>query len=115
MRNAAAFGITTEDQLPGCIGPVADYLVNAATPRRAEEPAKIRVPMTIKGKQYSVDFAAGSRLDEVAREFCVRNAADFGITLNEQVPNCAGPVADFLSAQTPKASPLQVLTVTLPV
>lgn len=111
IRNSNTLGITKEDQLPGCIGPVADYLVNAVAPRRAEQPAVIRVPMNIGGKQYSVDYAAGSGLDEVAREFCVRNAADFGITLNEQVPNCAKPVADFLSAQTPKAAPPAVLTV----
>jgi hypothetical protein len=111
IRNAASLGITTDDQLTGCIGPVADYLVNAVAPRRAEEPAVVRVPLTIGGNQYSIDYAAGSALDAVAREFCVRNAADFGITLEEQVPNCARPVAEFLSAQTPKATPPQVLSV----
>lgn len=113
VRNAAAFGITTEEELPGCVGPVADYLVNAVAPRRAEEPAVIRVPIEIGGQKYSVDYAAGSSIQQVAREFCVRNAADFGITLEEQVPNCAGPVAEFLNSQTPQAAPPSVLNVTL--
>lgn len=111
VRNAGALGITTEDQLPGCVGPVAEYLVNAVAPRRAEEPAVIRVPMSIGGRQYSVDYAAGAALDAVAAEFCIQNAADFGITLQEQVPNCARPVAEFLSSQSPKAAPPAVLKV----
>ena len=43
VRNAETFGITTEDQLPGCIGPVAEYLVRSVTPRKAEEPALVKV------------------------------------------------------------------------
>jgi hypothetical protein len=115
VRNAAAFGITTEDQVPGCVGPVADYLVNAVAPRRAEEPAAVRVPIEIAGRQYSIDYRAGSNLEEVAREFCVRNAVDFGITLNEQVPNCAGPVAQFLNSHMPgaAAAPPTVLNVSI--
>jgi hypothetical protein len=113
VRNAAAFDITTEDQLPGCVGPVADYLVNAVAPRRAEEPAVNRVPIEIGGQQYSIDYRAGAKLEEVAREFCVRNAAAFGITTEEQIPNCAGPVTQFLNSHMPgaAAAPPTVLNV----
>lgn len=70
------------------------------------------MPLDIAGKRYSVDYRAGSNIGDVAREFCVRNAADFGITTNEQIPNCAGPVAEFLTSQaTPKASPPTVVDV----
>ena len=111
VRNADAFGITTEDQVPGCAGPVADYLVKAVTPRRAEEPSIVRVPIDIEGRHYSVDYRAGSPLDQVALEFCVQNAADFGITKNEQLPNCAGPVAQFLNSHQGQTSPPAVLQV----
>ena len=105
VRNAAAFDITTEDQLPGCMGPVADYLVKAVTPSTADEPAVVRVPLEIGGRQYSVNYHAGSNLEVVARDFCVHNAADFGITNNEQIPNCAGPVTQFLNSHLPGATP----------
>lgn len=115
IRNAAAFGITTEDQVPGCVGPVAEYLVNALAPRTAEEPAVIRVPLDIGGKHYSVDYRAGSNLVEVAREFCVRNAVDFDITVNEQIPNCAGPVAQFLESHGAAPAPPTILNIPLTV
>jgi phage tail sheath gpL-like len=98
VQNAAAFDITTEEQMPGCVGPVADYLVKAVAP----EDGVIRVPIEIAGQQYTIDYRAGAKLEEVAREFCVRNAAAFGITTEEQMPNCVTPVTQFLNSHAEK-------------
>lgn len=96
VRNAAAFGITTNEQLPGCIRPVAEYLFNAANPQQQKEPEMLTVPLTIGDTNYKISFPAGSVANTVAQEFCVRNAATIGITTNEQLPGCVGPVADYL-------------------
>ena len=71
----------------------------------------LQVPLEIGGKHYEIQYAAGASLEQVGREFCIRHAADFGITLDEQVPNCARPVVGFLSSHIPKAALPTVLTV----
>lgn len=59
--------------------------------------------LTIGGTPYEISYPDNLPLDAVAQEFCIRNAAVFGITANEQLPNCIGPVADYLfNAANPK-------------
>lgn len=99
IRNAAVFGITRNEQLPNCISPVAEYLHNAANPKQQRSPQMLTVPITIGNTKYDITFPAGSAANAVAQEFCVRNAATIGITTNEQLPGCIGPVSDYLVNQ----------------
>jgi hypothetical protein len=43
VQNAASLGITKNDELPGCIAPVAQYLLTAVNPKRTEQPKMISV------------------------------------------------------------------------
>ena len=47
VSNAASLGITTEAELPGCIGPIADYVKSAIStppaPKPVEQPTLIKV------------------------------------------------------------------------
>lgn len=56
----------------------------------------LTIPLNIGEKRYELTFPAGSKANAVAQEFCVRNAASIGITTNEQLPGCIGPVVDYL-------------------
>ena len=43
VQNAASLGITKNEELPGCIGPVTDYLRTAVNPKRTEQPRMVTV------------------------------------------------------------------------
>jgi hypothetical protein len=99
IRNAAVFGITKNEQLPNCMRPVAEYLHNAANPTAQKTPEMLTVPLTIGQTKYEITFPAGAAANAVAQEFCIRNAGAIGITTNEELPNCVGPVSDYLVNQ----------------
>ena len=43
----------------------------------------LQATLTVGGNPYEISYPAGLPLEAVAQEFCVRNAAAFGITTNE--------------------------------
>jgi hypothetical protein len=103
IRNQAALGIQplTEESLPGCQQPLVNALVQAVRDDAAsKQMAEVRVP--IGDNEYLVRFRpAVEPVEQVARDFCITNAATLGLTqLTEQtLPGCQTPVAQYLAAQ----------------
>lgn len=103
INNQEALGISplTEQSLPGCQQPVVDALVQAV---RNEAAAKqmVEVKVNVSGNQYAVRFRpAVEPVAQVARDFCITNAASLGLAqlTEETLPACQTPVAQYLQAQ----------------
>ena len=70
--------------------------------------------MVADGKPYEITFSPSvTTADVAAREFCIRNAAAFEITTEEQLPACVGPVTAHIRRELAFRAPVTVSLVTL--
>ena len=98
VRNAAAFGITTNDALPNCVTPVAEYLKQQTKNEMEIYAAKntIVVPVTISDIKFDVTFRTDqSSASDMAIRLCSEHAGALGVT-KETLPACVGPVSKYL-------------------
>jgi hypothetical protein len=56
--------------------------------------------MRADGVDYQISFNPRTQSTEAAaRNFCIRNAAAFEITTEDQLPSCVGPVSNHLQRE----------------
>lgn len=97
VENAKTLGITSET-LAACTNPVADYLTRAV--QQWVDSKTLAFTFNYAQKPYSLSFMPERQTSaSVAREFCVRGAAELGLTEQTVVANCINPVQDYIRQQ----------------
>lgn len=109
----------TRETLPNCVNPVQQHLNTQLAQLNAQLQS---FPLTIGGAQYEIRFDPRvTSIDVAARDFCIQNGGNFGIT-QETLNNCITPVTNHLlgvlrpaqqQQQQQQQQPADMLTVTL--
>lgn len=85
-----------ENSLPGCIGPVTDYLTRAINEWVLEK--TIVVDVNLNDNPYTLRFMPERiRGSAMAQRLCVEQAATLGLTEDTLYSSCVNPVADFIA------------------
>lgn len=112
IRHAVTLGYTaenplTDNNLAGCVNPIATFLQQAILKDQQEKAARnpLAVRLTISGATFEVTFRPETeRVTDVARNFCIRQADALGYTpekplTEENIGDCVNPVANYLQQQ----------------
>lgn len=101
VRNANSLGLT-DDTVMNCIGPVTEYFQKVINAQQINVDV-VTVQLDIDGTRYQIAFPPSTTTPrDAAIDFCVKNAAAFGL-VDSTLVNCATPVFERLQAALQKS------------